>query len=68
MEMLALKDINDFQNLKPNKWKIREFPHSEDPNTIYSERENGKSQLKRTKFAIKAYSNKMEVQYVRMEC
>lgn len=42
MEMLHLKNIQDFQELIPNKWKIREFKHSSDPSIIFKERENGK--------------------------
>jgi hypothetical protein len=36
MEMLALKDEDDFKSLKPNKWQIREFEHK-----VLGERENG---------------------------
>lgn len=41
MEMLQLKDKQDFDSLIPNKWKIREFQHSDDPSIISKERENG---------------------------
>ncbi|KAK9899974.1 hypothetical protein P389DRAFT_165071 [Cystobasidium minutum MCA 4210] len=41
MEMLHLKDEEEFASLIPNKWKIREFPHAAEPSTIFSERENG---------------------------
>lgn len=25
MEMLRIRDLNDFRKLQPNKWKIRQF-------------------------------------------
>lgn len=40
--MLQLKNIQEFDELIPNKWKIREFKHAENPDIIHAERENGK--------------------------